>query len=613
MSFEKPMSMFILLLIVVLFIIFRTRFYRRFFIQVKKFWFYRVTRTRQLSNIIYAISFLILVVAVGDLRGKEEVIEGNIPTQKTLMIIDNSLSMLVEDIRPNRINKALLMARHLIRNSYGHQISIAVFSDILKQIIPFTDDIDILEARLETLSGAKSEGGSNIGLTLSEAFQYFKTKDGYEKGNIILYTDGEEHGDTEFKVPPEITMAVIAVGSENGGKIPIRRKDGQFQKYKKYNNEEIISKIDKNFFSKLEKSGESVRVWFAQSYSLPTEEILGYLTKVHESSFQKGSFRQRPVKGIPLILLFIIVYLCSVVLSRFKTFKVAILLCFICVSTIKNVQADDNERLNHYLEKYKKGSITKEEKLALAQIYMQMNENAKSASVYRNTIKNLDEEKVEDVFNFATTLLKEGKSADAMSLYKYLNKDRKVSDELKDVIKKNMLFAMNQEKKENQKNEDSEQDQDEKDNKENQSNKKDKENKQDKNNKQKKDNQGKQQKGDQKEKGKNSKDDKSKPQNGEESSDKQSQPKDKSEEMNGEDKKDKKDSEKKEEDQGEKQEKEKEIENGKTFEEIKKEIELKKKNGVKGVLKQIMNDDANLQKQFINSSSNENSSNSKDW
>lgn len=622
MIFEKISYMIISLIVVLLFIILRNQYYKNFFEKVKKFWFYKPTFARKLSNIVYYLAFLVLVIAIGDLRGKEEIIEGNIPTQKTLIVIDNSLSMLVEDIRPNRIKKTLLMARHFIRNSYGHQVSIAVFSDLFKQIIPFTDDIEILEARLQTLNDAKSEGGSNIGNTLNEAFQYFQTKNGYEKGNIILFTDGEEQGSSKVKIPDEITLAVIAVGSENGGKIPLRSKDGQFQRYKKYNNEEVVSKLNKSFFTALEKSGSYVKVWFSQSYSLPTEDLLSFMNKVHESSFQKGSFRQRPVKGIPLIALFVVLYCLSIFLSRFKTFSMAVIaILFLSVASPEALAQEEDAKLNEYLEKYKNGSISREEKLDMAQLYMSKNENEKSSSIYRSVIKDLDSEKEEDVFNFATSLLKEGKTSDAMSLYKYLDKKPSISEELKEIIKKNMLHALKVEdekqKQDQKKNDDEEnQDQDENKNDKNENNKEDK-NKNSKKDKKQNSKSGKKQEGEEgsKDKKKSSKDDKknNSQDKNEQSGEGENNPKDQSQDMK--DKKDPKnnnDNDKK--DGSEKDSEKEENKDGKSFDEIKKEIELKKKkNGVKGVLKQIMDDDANLQRIFINSSSKENSSEAKDW
>ena len=72
-------------------------------------------------------------------------------TNKTIILVDSSASMLAEDVRPNRFKKALLLVKHYVKKAVGQQISLVVFSDNQKRIIPFTDDIDLINARLERL------------------------------------------------------------------------------------------------------------------------------------------------------------------------------------------------------------------------------------------------------------------------------------------------------------------------------------------------------------------------------------------------------------------------------------------------------------------------------
>ncbi len=607
MGFEKIPYFIFSIIVMSIFLYFRTNIYRGFFQKVKDYWFFETTMSKKISLLIYIVAFAVLSVGLGDLRGREEIIEGNIPTQKTLVLIDTSASMLVEDIRPNRIKKAVLLARHFIRNSYGHQVSLGVFSDIFKQIVPFTDDIEILEARLQTVNESEPEGGSNIKFALKEAVQYFQSKSGYIKGNILLITDGEEHETVGLEIPDEITLAVIGVGSENGGKIPLRRDNGQFIRYKKSSNIEIISKISKDFFEKLTTTGKNIKVWYAQSYSMPTNDILSFFSKIHEESFSKGNMRQRPVLGIPLILAFVALYILYVFFSRFKTFATIgiVLLCF----SNSNIKAQEEEQeiapevqneLSFLLDKYKAGEISKGEKLKLAEIFSGIKDNEKANSVYRNTMKDLDKEKIEDVFNFGTSLLKDKKFADGIEMYKYLDKNREIPDDMREIIRKNIQLAMkNQDQK-------SSQSEDSKDNKEKKqknekkqmgNEKKDKENKKG----------GKGQ-------GDDSKDDendssKSNDQDGKQGEDKKNQKKQPEQE--------KKDKEEKSENSDKENDEKKQDESKKkpsSWEDIQKEAELKKKKEtVKGVLKQIMNDDGNLQKKFINSKTNQNSREAKDW
>jgi Ca-activated chloride channel family protein len=569
------------LLIVTIFAIFLYRFEATFFKKVKLYWFYEKSSPRKISTILFLVSLVVFAISLGDLRGREEMIESSVPLQKTVVLIDSSASMLVEDVRPNRIKKAGLIARHFVRNSFGHQVSLSVFSDIQKKIVPFTDDIDILEARLQTLMDTFPKGGSNLSLALNEAAQYFKTKSGYAPGNILLITDGEEHSSVEIDLPKEITLAVVGLGSEKGGKIPVRRRDGSFLRYKEYEGKEVISKINKNYFENLVNSVENGKIWYVQSYGLPTTEILKYFSVKHKEAFGKGSFRQRPVKGYFLIKLAIIVFAVSVIFSRFRS--LVPLACLLIFST--NIKAEPKSEADLLLEKFKRGEISKSEKLRLAEIYARKKgDEKKGVTLYQNTLKDIDKEKVEDVFNFGTALLKTGNFKEGIELYKYLDENREIPDEMKEVVKKHIQLAFNQKKSKGGKSKDDK-------------DKKDKKNQDQKNKDQKDNKDSKQNKGQNNKDQKNKKNDKKKDQKS----------KDNKSDKN---KKDKKDKNKKKDQQKNKKDKNKQ----KKWDDLKKQVEKKKKTStVKGVLKQIMNDDSNLQRKFLDASSENDTGTSKDW
>ncbi len=74
-----------------------------------------------------------MAMSLLDLRGDQEQINTPLTDQKTIVLIDASSSMLVEDVQPNRFKRALTVARHFVKNAIGHQISVIVFSDISKK------------------------------------------------------------------------------------------------------------------------------------------------------------------------------------------------------------------------------------------------------------------------------------------------------------------------------------------------------------------------------------------------------------------------------------------------------------------------------------------------
>ena len=256
MNFVHKEWVFSVLIFSVLFIFLMIKYDKSYFKWIKKYWFFDYSSLNYIRWIASSLGFLLLILSLLDLRGPAQQVQSDILDQKTIIIIDASSSMLAEDVRPNRFKKALVLARHFVKKSVGHKIAVVIFSDIQKRLVPFTDDIDLLDSRIEGLEELNlNGGGSNIKLALLESVQYFKSseKSGSKEkyGNILLFTDGEESGVTlDLKIPDYITVGVVGVGTITGALIPYRGKNGVFRGYKKYNGKEVKSKLDKGFFKK---------------------------------------------------------------------------------------------------------------------------------------------------------------------------------------------------------------------------------------------------------------------------------------------------------------------------------------------------------------------------
>ncbi|MBC96253.1 MAG: hypothetical protein CME63_00745 [Halobacteriovoraceae bacterium] len=153
-------------------------------------WFKRKTNLYQFKKFLYLIGISLLLVSLLDFRGPEQKIESDIPDQKTIVIIDSSASMLAEDIRPNRFQKSLIMARHFVKKAFGHKIAVVLFSDQQKRLVPFTDDLDLLDARIAGLENVDLyDGGSNISQAIKESLGYFKNASSKNEnliGNILV-------------------------------------------------------------------------------------------------------------------------------------------------------------------------------------------------------------------------------------------------------------------------------------------------------------------------------------------------------------------------------------------------------------------------------------------
>jgi len=532
---------------------------------VKRYWIKKQTWKIKLAYFFYSLALIILSASLFDIRGKEQKVDLDIPDQKTIILLDTSNSMRVEDIRPNRFEKGLLLARHFVKNSYIGQISIVLFSDYQKKYVPFTDDLELLDTRLFSLSDSNILGGSsNIKQALHESIAYLKEFNPENPmGNIILITDGEENKaiDLENKYS-DINLYVIGVGTVQGGPIPIRDSAKRFLGHLEYDGETVMSKLDESYIKSIGEDFQNFGYVIATSYSLHTEEIGNYFNKMFSKKMEKDTGSMRPVLSHYLVAIGAILFFLAGFLSQFKSYQQLILTLFIMgqILWMPIYGTEVVEKKMNTLDRIKLGTD-----YLKAQNY----ENAKI--LFEEAKKSGKEIGPEAKFNQATSLLGAGDYENGLALMSELEKEAKNKNDqsmLKKIHQNNNFFL--KEKMENEE-------------------KKEKEEKE-KNEKK------------EKEKSQNSNENQQNSGEGEGSEKKQSKPGDE-----GKEKEEKKNAEVKNENEKDKQNPKNKVSESKkkTVEEKMKE-ERQRRNQIKipGLLNQLLSEDKNLQRKVFGAMKN---------
>lgn len=406
MSFAHSQYLIPLIAVVAIGIIFWLKFYQNFHHWIKDSFGLKISFFNKLQKTFFILSVILTSLGLLDLRGPEEYIDSPISDQKTIILIDTSASMLVEDVQPNRFKRALTVARHFVKSAAGHQISILLFSDITKRLIPFTDDVDLLDARLAGLEDESLRGGSsNISASIAETVMALKreTSNGKQGGNILLITDAEENGE-ELKLESTagISLAVIGIGTVSGGKIPMRTKKGTFTGYKTHMNKEVISKLDEAYLDRIVSVFDRAKKWVVLSYTMPTESVLDFFREGANSTTSIDQNKVRPVLTQWLFGAGALVYIFSVLLGSFRSYvlmSVALLL-FINVN-IPKAYANQEEVAIDSLSKNWDGR----EKQKIAFEFLKNKENEKANLLYEEADKSLTPEARA---NWGASLLEKG-------------------------------------------------------------------------------------------------------------------------------------------------------------------------------------------------------------
>lgn len=142
-----------------------------------------------------------------------------------VVALDTSRSMLVEDVEPNRLERAKVEIGALLDAMTGERVSLVAFAGAARDVAPLTADLDTVRYFLERLSPEDNrKGGTDLGAALRLALDRFDEGGGSSEA-VILVTDGEDlTGEglaaAETARDRGIRVHVLGMGTAGGGKVP---------------------------------------------------------------------------------------------------------------------------------------------------------------------------------------------------------------------------------------------------------------------------------------------------------------------------------------------------------------------------------------------------------
>lgn len=145
--------------------------------------------------------------------------------QGSVIVLDLSLSMLAEDIKPSRITRAQHKIRDLLKAHPEHAMGMVGYSGSAHTIAPISQDNQTLLTLAPTLTPAMMPSfGSNVVAAMHQAQQLLEGAK-INKGHIIWITDDLEKSQieplTDFFNHSSISLSILTVGTTKGSPIPI--------------------------------------------------------------------------------------------------------------------------------------------------------------------------------------------------------------------------------------------------------------------------------------------------------------------------------------------------------------------------------------------------------
>ncbi len=177
-----------------------------------------------------------------------------------IIALDVSNSMLANDIKPNRLERAKMAMNRLIDRLEGDRIGIIVFAGEAYVQLPITTDYNAARMFISTINtNIVPTQGTAIGAAIDLAASSF-TDTTRKHSAIIIITDGENHEDNAIesaKTAAEsgIKTYTIGMGSVEGGPIPVFNNGAVVGFRQDNNGQTVVTKLDPDMLSKIAEAG----------------------------------------------------------------------------------------------------------------------------------------------------------------------------------------------------------------------------------------------------------------------------------------------------------------------------------------------------------------------
>ncbi len=247
----------------------------------------------------FAVKFIIVMLAfasggfaLANLRspqGSEKVNRNGIDV---MIALDVSKSMLAQDVKPTRLDRAKQVLAKLIDKLSDDRIGIVVFAGRAYLQMPLTGDHGAAKMYLASATpDVVPTQGTVIGDALKLCSESFNTKEKKYK-SVILISDGEDHDEGALKMAGQmaddgITVNTVGIGSPDGAPII----DAATNEVKKDNDgNTVISKLNEKTLEDIAQKGNGIYQLFTN-----TDEVVSKLDA------QLGSMDQRTVTEDSLV------------------------------------------------------------------------------------------------------------------------------------------------------------------------------------------------------------------------------------------------------------------------------------------------------------------------
>jgi Ca-activated chloride channel family protein len=273
---------------------------------------------RRYKFLLLFLGMLFLVMALARPQFGTHMVMLKREGQDVMIVIDVSASMLAEDMKPNRLDKAKQEVRGLLSRMQGDRVGLVAFAGAAFTQCPLTLDYSAAQMFLDVIDvDLIPEPGTNIGEAIQTATKAFNQQERKYKVMIVI-TDGEDFGGD---IPKAVSNAklegakiyTIGIGKPEGEPIPIRNDRGEMMGYKKDERGELVlTRLDEQGLQKIAEATDG-KYYHASAGEIALDRIYEDISTMDKKE-QKGRLMTQYEDRYQYLLPFAIVCLAAEVM-----------------------------------------------------------------------------------------------------------------------------------------------------------------------------------------------------------------------------------------------------------------------------------------------------------
>jgi Ca-activated chloride channel family protein len=214
-----------------------------------------------LKLILFSAAYICIVIGLANPQFGSKLEEVKRKGVDIIVALDVSNSMLCEDIRPSRLERAKQAMSRLIDKLQNDRIGIVVFAGEAYVQLPITTDYSAAKLFLPSIEPDMiPTQGTAIGAAIDLSVKSFSENKKRNKALIII-TDGENHEDNAIEAAKNaadqgIIVYTIGMGSPEGAPIPVVHNGVQVDYKKDESGNTVITKLNELMLREIAANGK---------------------------------------------------------------------------------------------------------------------------------------------------------------------------------------------------------------------------------------------------------------------------------------------------------------------------------------------------------------------